>query len=209
MELISVLIKEGSANWACIGDFNEVLTQTKKQGGCPVSANKNFWLRFFLDEVQGVDIGFTGNLFTWCNKRGGNTNIRERLDRVISSTDWRITFSNAGATHLNAYQSDHAPILLNLNLDHPKLPRPFRFQEAWIRDPTCSNVIATAWRDNMNQFRRLPIGKRISNTARALSAWNREHFGFCKERILECERRIQQLQSLPPTDDNIAQERMA
>lgn len=50
---------------------------------------------------------------------------RKRLDKVISSMEWRTTFGNAEEIHLNAIQLDHAPILLNLYLDHPKLQGPF------------------------------------------------------------------------------------
>lgn len=195
--MLCLLIKEGSTNWACIGDFNEVLTQVERQGGHPVTSSKNFLLQLFLDEVQGVDIGFTGNKYTWCNKRGGLANIRERLDRVISSIEWRTNHGNARVTHLNAHHSDHAPLILNLNLDHPRLPRPFRFQKVWKkRDSTCYTIVKKAWSERVENARRISIGRRISNTAKALQLWNKKHFGFCKERIFKCEKRIQWLQSL-------------
>lgn len=80
-----------------------------------------------MDEVHGLDIGYNGNMYTWYNKRGGLANIREYLNRVITSMEWITTFGNAGVTHLNAHQSNHAPIVLNLLLDHKRLPKPFRF----------------------------------------------------------------------------------
>lgn len=110
-----------------MGDFNEVLDQTEKSEGQKVTGNNNFLLRKFLNDVHVLDIGFSRNTFTWCNRRSGLANIRERLDRVMVSTEWRTSFSNASILHLNALQLNHAPILLNLFLDHPNLPKPFKF----------------------------------------------------------------------------------
>lgn len=193
--------------WACIGDFNEVRDQSEKLGGRKVNSINNFFLNNFLDNVNGVDIGFSGNSFTWCNRKGGLANIRERLDRVVSSIEWRTKFDNSGVIHLNALRSDHAPILLNLYLDHPNLPKPFRFQEIWTRDPSCGNVIKRAWECNNSNVDRISIGKRIINTARTLSKWNKESFGFCKNRICDLEDKINRLQSIQPTEDVLNEER--
>lgn len=135
-------------------------------------------------------------------------NIREWLDRVITNVDWRMRFSNAGVTHLNAFQSDHTPIILNIFLDHPKLPRPFRFQEMWLRDPSCINVVRTAWEGSTSRTHRMPIGKRIGNTAKSLRKWNRESFDLCRFKICELEDNIQQLQSLEPIEETISQEKL-
>lgn len=76
------LINNGSNKWACIGDFNEVCDQYEKMGGRVVNSTHNFFLKNFLDKVNKLDIGFNGNTFTWCNRRRGLANIRERLDKV-------------------------------------------------------------------------------------------------------------------------------
>lgn len=97
-----------------------------------------------MHAVGAIDLGFLGNPFTWCNKRGGQANIRERLDRALVSPDWHCYYDRAGLIHLTAPRLDHVPILLWLMLDHKKAPRPIQFLEAWIRDPTCEPVIHTA-----------------------------------------------------------------
>lgn len=58
------LIKAGSCNWACMGNFNEVRIQSEKSGGREVSRKNNFWLNVFMDEIHGIDIGLNGNPFT-------------------------------------------------------------------------------------------------------------------------------------------------
>lgn len=56
-------------------------------------------------------------------------------------------FDRARVIHLTASQSDHSPILLCQNLDIAKMPRPFRFIEAWTHDSTCEIVINEAWQE--------------------------------------------------------------
>nr|XP_015876458.1 uncharacterized protein LOC107413102 [Ziziphus jujuba var. spinosa] len=52
--------------------------------------------------MGAIDLGFTGQPFTWCNKRGGQANIREWLDRAMVSPEWRLHFDKAGIIHLCA-----------------------------------------------------------------------------------------------------------
>lgn len=77
--------------------------------------------------MGAIDIGFSGTIFTWCNKRGGTDNIRERIDKVLASPDWRILFPQAGVVHLHPIGLDHIPIKLTLRQDHLYSPRPSVF----------------------------------------------------------------------------------
>lgn len=45
------------------------------------------------------------NTFTKCNKISGKASIREMIDYVITSMDWRIGFNQARVTHLCNIQS--------------------------------------------------------------------------------------------------------
>lgn len=71
------LINNGTKSWACMGDFNKVLEQSKKSGGREVTMKNSFFLRKYLDDMHGLDISLCGNTFTWCNKRSGLANVRE------------------------------------------------------------------------------------------------------------------------------------
>jgi hypothetical protein len=87
-----------------------------------------------------IDLGFSGNPYTWSNHRQGLGLIKERLDRCIASLEWIHTFSNFSINHLPAHTSDHNPLILDTSL-----PRPFQFEEFWSRDPSCGIVINEAW----------------------------------------------------------------
>lgn len=87
------VIQQGSDIWVCMGDLNDVTCQEEKLGGRRVSSKSNYFLRNFLLDMGACDLGFSGNMFTWCNRRWGKANIRERLDRVLASPEWRIIFN--------------------------------------------------------------------------------------------------------------------
>lgn len=64
--------------WCIMGDFNSVIDAKDKKGG---------WhgLRGVVDNLGLIDIGFSGEKFTWNNRRGGIENIQERLDRCYAN----------------------------------------------------------------------------------------------------------------------------
>lgn len=99
-EDLSSKVKVGLPSWVCIGDFNDIVDQGEKLGGRKVSAKSNFFLRNFIFDVGVLDIGYIGNSLTWCIRRGGQANIRERLDKVLVSAQWRLYFDQAGVLHL-------------------------------------------------------------------------------------------------------------
>lgn len=70
-----------------MGDLNDMLCQEEKFGGKSVTSKSNFYLRNFVFEVEAIDIRFSGYSYTFCNRRWGNANIRERIDRVLVSPE--------------------------------------------------------------------------------------------------------------------------
>lgn len=50
-----------------IGDFNELLSNSEKRGGCPARVSSSRGFSHFLESNGLVDLGFDGPMFTWCN----------------------------------------------------------------------------------------------------------------------------------------------
>lgn len=83
-----------------------------------------------------LNLGFSGNLFTWNNQRGGKHNIQERPDRSFKNDEWRLMFQQASISHLASLDFDQRPILLKLYHVRMSRSKPFRFEGMWTRDPT-------------------------------------------------------------------------
>jgi hypothetical protein len=91
--------------WLVIGDFNEILSNSEKEGGNlrPQRCMQQF--RDALTHCNLTDLGFLGDAFTW--RRG---RIRERLDRAVANQAWRDLFPLAGVINEDFWKSDHRPI---------------------------------------------------------------------------------------------------
>jgi hypothetical protein len=73
----------------------------------------------FMSTLGMVDLGFSGNPFTWSNHRQGSGLIKERLGRCIANSQWIHFFPSYFATHLPGFSSDHNPLLLNFSTPTP------------------------------------------------------------------------------------------
>ena len=72
--------------WLCIGDLNMISSQSEKYGGRPFACLSNDPFCSFVDSFGMIDLGFSGNPFTWSNKRQDHHLIKERLDRGIANS---------------------------------------------------------------------------------------------------------------------------
>ena len=97
----------------CIGDFNEILYADEKQGWLDRLERQMLGFRDALDFCRLKDLGYNGYPFTWCNQRPGNQNVWIRLDRGVATVDCILKFPSSRIHHLDAFHSDHKPILLS------------------------------------------------------------------------------------------------
>lgn len=188
-----------NGHWCVVGDFNAILEQREKIGGRPFTSSSHCPFRSLMDDAELFDMGYIGYPFTWNNWRAGIANIQERLDRGLNNSLWRLMFPHATIHHLPEFRSDHRPLLMCSSSLPPSRPKPFRFEEMWIRDATCGAVISKAWQQgtpstDINQFM-----TKLKITKIALKAWNRHHFGNLHQKTDELKKYIATLQTLPQT----------
>lgn len=69
-------------DWACIGNFNGNLSLKEQQDGRPFSLFHSFLVKF-LDALEAMDIGFSGNTFTYLNNIYDDAIIKEMLNKVF------------------------------------------------------------------------------------------------------------------------------
>ena len=112
---LHALLQSINGPWMCFGDFNCVVEESEKEEGNRGNTSTPNFLKELLFELEAIDLGFSGNQFTWWNKRWGRGTIRERLDCAISNPSWRLAYPKASVFHLGAINSDHAPLLVDTN----------------------------------------------------------------------------------------------
>ncbi|KAK6144319.1 hypothetical protein DH2020_021139 [Rehmannia glutinosa] len=138
--------------WLIGGDFNEICYENEKMGG-RVRANSQ--MRAFCDvlaECELRDIFCGGEFFTWVGRRLSSKVIFERLDRFVSTEEWRQLFSVAKAVTLEFYNSDHRPVELSLGSNqsihglstHPQRKK-FKFETCWMEEQEFRNIVEEGW----------------------------------------------------------------
>nr|XP_023875292.1 uncharacterized protein LOC111987785 [Quercus suber] len=131
--------------WALMGDFNEVLSEEEKSGGNLVCMRRVRAIKECMDACHVMDLGFLGPKFTWSNKRETGDLIQRRLDRCWANPDWKEFYSEANVTHLARINSDHCPLVLNLNPNMGNVSdKTFRFQSIWLNHEEFPTVVKEA-----------------------------------------------------------------
>lgn len=141
--------------WIIAGDFNEITSNADKLGGPIRRQGLIAHFRGALDQCNLSEIPFVGGPFTWCNHRDDPHTIRCKLDRAFFNQAGRTFFPNAEVRVLRGHSLDHTPILLSAEpaplRHHPSCrPRRFHFENWWLKEPLCSDLIAEAFAPNDN-----------------------------------------------------------
>ena len=135
--------------WILIGNFNDMIEESEKLGGNPLSVRRVREYRECMDHRNLLDLGFSVPKFTWTNKRDIGNLIQERLDRCWATPSWKVLFPEANVSHLARINLDHCPLLVKLTKPPPTNgERPFCFQPMWNHHPAFQDLVRGAWREN-------------------------------------------------------------
>ena len=133
----------------------------------------------------------------WSNNRQGAASIKERLDKGLASLSW-TTFT------LNS--PSHYPISLNTAFFSLFLHKPFRFEELWTKDPSCSSVIETAWFKHALGSPAQCLISKLQLTRNSLQRWNHLHFGKIQSWIKSTLAKLDAIQKSPPSSSSFSLE---
>ena len=171
--------------WICGGDFNEIVRQEEKWGGAPRDNNQ---MQLFQDVIDECHLWTWG---MWGLSSGGKKHyvdghsIRIRLDRCLATNSWFQKFPRTRIHHLSCLSSDHSPLLINLSgLPEPRRKRYFRFEEMWLSDPTCVEMVEQVWSSTREPNPSITILEKVAKYEKELTWWNKHKFGHMK-RVLE------------------------
>lgn len=164
-------------SWCLAGDFNQVLYDYEKEGGVPLGSSAAASFADCINTCQLLDLGFKGQQFTW--KRG---DLKERLDRVLCTTDWQAMYPNCSVTHLPLVGSDHYGLWLRTLTRRVPNGSYFKFLAPWIDHPNFVNQVSSSWIESDSW------DSNIQRLTSNLREWNRDVFGHIfrkKHRIIK------------------------
>ncbi|XP_072076518.1 uncharacterized protein [Arachis hypogaea] len=169
---LQLMANEIRGEWMMVGDFNEIADPMEKKGGAKVDVNA---CRKFADWIQRcnlIDLGYIGTKFTWKGPQWeGLDRVFKRLDRALSNVEWRTRYPNAKVEVLVRSNSDHHPLLINLE---PELinnrQMPFRFEAMWNLHPEFKGCVKENWNGNTD------FHSSLFSLTNVLMRWNKDIF---------------------------------
>ena len=122
-ELLVALKNQCDMPWVVFGDFNEITHSDEKLGWLDRDALQMQNFRNCLSYCGLLDLGFVGQLFTWCNERFREQRTLVRLDRMLANEKWLEKFPKAQVQHVSMAASDHCLHDLSLRKSSPSVPQ--------------------------------------------------------------------------------------
>lgn len=99
-----------------------------------------------LSDYNLIDLEFQGSSYTWNNKRLGEANIKETIDRGLGNIGFGEEFQNAQVFHCEPVGSDHHLLVADCCYQEIKTPKVFKFEVNWIEHKDYLGIIAAGWK---------------------------------------------------------------
>ncbi|XP_060968619.1 uncharacterized protein LOC115710455 [Cannabis sativa] len=145
-DLFRSLKHDSSLPWCLMGDMNNLASQFEKKGGRKYPDRLIDGFLGALDDCNLVDLPLVGYPYTWEKGRDIREWIEERLDRALVTHDWMSLFTQLVLLNLEISTSDHCPIFLVFKGNIPSSSHhSFRFENAWLREPLCEQIVESCW----------------------------------------------------------------
>ena len=195
--------------WLVMGDFNEILSQDDKDGGRMRNERQLDAFRNTLGNCGLNPLNYIGDRFTWI-KNTEEGYIKERIDWAMANDEWKELYPNCTLKHLDYYLSDHRALFLAMDesvgfcVQETRKRRRFRFENMWVNDPECEDIIKNNWQRTEDSSLVSTI-KNIQNCSKHLSSWHKDKFGSLARDIKETHQELSNLQNIQDQDGLIDQ----
>ncbi|GMI63386.1 hypothetical protein HRI_000007900 [Hibiscus trionum] len=148
-DLIDSLNNNDGLPWLLGGDFNEILADNEKQGGCRRARSQINNFRQCLSRNNLFDCKPSNGWFTWSKHGPNSPTLFERLDRFVGNMAWKANNPNYNITSDFDAKSDHCFLLMNtepppLTNQRPP-PSSFRFENCWATNDEGISVVKQTW----------------------------------------------------------------
>ncbi|CAB4308255.1 unnamed protein product [Prunus armeniaca] len=137
-----------------MGDFNDILEASEKDGGRPRTVQSMDAFCGFVTASNLLDLGYEGCPFTWRNRQDDGA-------RVV---------------HQVAEGSDHVMLLLYTLHSSPRRASRFIFYPRWSALERCHDLVKERWRRGFRGSRGLQVFEKLKWVQKGLVHWKRQEW---------------------------------
>lgn len=202
-----------SIPWCTIGDFNAIIGAHEHRGATPPATLPMDEFLNWSNTDNFHHLPTRGVQYTWANGRHGRRYTEKRLDRALCNNQLLDICSSISASTLIKQQSDHYPILLELQMNEESQPHQFKFLKMWTLHEECKNLVASSWRERYVGCDMFVLSQKLKSLKSKLKTWNRCVFGNVHELVRNAEAHLHSIQNqidtLGHTDHLLEQQKIA
>eukprot|EP00253_Pinus_taeda_P018287 PITA_18287 len=135
---------------------------------------------------------------TWRNRRIGEDRIAKRLDRFLfaESLSSKVPMIRQWVEEIG--NSDHFPIFLDLTIPPHKPPTPFKFNPAWLQDPSFCNMFKETWihpDQNAGEDKSFLFMENLKRLKKATISWAKDRKLKQNEEMIRIREELKQMES--------------
>nr|XP_027062801.1 uncharacterized protein LOC113689183 [Coffea arabica] len=179
--------------WLLAGDFNDILSNEEKWEGRARDERSVKDFSSFIENNSLMDLGFTGNPWTWSNNWENEREIRQRLDRGLSTINWCQNFDKAECEHVETLGSDHSMLLIDNWPRIEKRRSRFFLDKRWLKRDDINQVVEQAWTQPVEGNSVYRITRQVANCRVTLLKWKNRFTGNSLLRINEVKQQIKEI----------------
>lgn len=146
--------------WLLVGDFNEILNNTEKDGGVVRDESSFQDFRDLYVTCDLRDLRSIGDKFSWVGTRNTHV-IKCCLDRVVANSEWLSLYPASEAEFLKLSGSDHRPVVTTVSFLNQRYQKPFRFDKRLFKVKDFKTYVESGW-NSLSGGRQISIGKKVA-----------------------------------------------
>lgn len=93
-------------------------------------------------------------------------------------------FPGTKVHHIDSITSDHKFLWIEIaDLDFQWRKKLFRFEEMWLSDKGCGEVVEGVWLSNIGGTKNTQVLRKIDLCGKELTNWSQNHFGSIRKEL--------------------------
>lgn len=98
-----------------------------------------------LNNLDVIDLNFSGCFYTWTNKSEGDGFVARKLDRVMVNEEWLCKFGKTIVDFPTGGISDHSSAIISVGTLKSFGTKPFKFYSYWLEHKEYMDWLREGW----------------------------------------------------------------